>query len=184
MQAARKRAEGIEAALGALAAVGTVNGPEVQMLKESLSKAKRFAQERPLDQQNSHTESYLERARKRLTAHDAARQQLVTDIEESEARLERLRAVAVADSARPRSSPDTEVQCLQQLVNQLQEERDALARELRGDIVEAMFYLGQSYSGQFLLRPGLLGPGATWAKFLFFQISVIFCCCVVVVSKP
>ena len=32
-QAARKRVEGIEAALGALAAVGTVDGPEVQMLK-------------------------------------------------------------------------------------------------------------------------------------------------------
>ena len=33
-QAARKRVEGIEVALGALAAVGTVDGPEVQMLKD------------------------------------------------------------------------------------------------------------------------------------------------------
>ena len=67
-QAARKRVEGTEAALGALAAVGTVDGPEVQMLKECFAKAKRSAQERPLAQQISHTESHLERAKKRLIA--------------------------------------------------------------------------------------------------------------------
>ena len=139
MQVARKRVEGIEAALGALAAVGTVDGPEVQMLKECLAKAKRSAQERPFAQQISHTESCLERAKKRLTAHDAARQQFVTDVQESEARLKRLRALAAADSVpRPRVFPESgnQVQCLQQMVNQLQEERDALVRELRGDIVE------------------------------------------------
>ena len=37
----------------------------------------------------------------------------------------------------------------------------------------AMIYLGQSFLGQFLLR-----PGATQAKFLFFQISAIFWGCV------
>ena len=102
--------------------------------------AKRSAQERPLVQRISHTEFHLERAKKRLTAHDATRQQLVTDVQESEARLERLRALAAtADSVpRPRVSPESgnQVQSLQQTVNQLQEERDALARELRGDIVE------------------------------------------------
>ena len=92
--------------------------------------AKRSAQERPLLQRISHTEFHL----------DATRQQLVTDIQESEARVERLRALAAtADSVpRPRVSPESgnQVQSLQQTVNQLQEERDALARELRGDIVE------------------------------------------------
>ena len=116
MQVARKRVEGIEAALGALAAVGTVDGPEVQMLKECLAKAKRSAQERPLAQQISHTESCLERAKKRLTAHDAARQQFVTNVQESEARFERLRALAAtADSVpRPRVFPESrnQVQCL------------------------------------------------------------------------
>ena len=37
VQAARKRVEGIEDALGALAAVGTIDGPEVQMLKQEIS---------------------------------------------------------------------------------------------------------------------------------------------------
>ena len=129
-QAARKRAEGIEAALGVLAAVGTIDGAEVQMLKECPTKAKHSAQERPLAQQINHTESHLERA-KRLTADDAARQQLVTDVEESEVRLERLCALPAAAGSvpRPRVSPESgnQVQCLQQKVNQLQEERDALA---------------------------------------------------------
>ena len=91
-------------------------------------------------QQISQTESCLERARKRLTAHDEARQALVTDVEESEARLERLRAAAVAAESvpLPRSSSEVQnqVQNLQQRVNQLQEERDALARELQGALVE------------------------------------------------
>ena len=106
------------------------------MLKDCLSRAKRSAQERPLAVQISHTESYLERARKRLTAHDAARQTHVTDTEESEGRLERLRAAAAAADAIPQPRPptdmETHLQGLQQMVNQLQEERDALARELDG----------------------------------------------------
>ena len=136
VEAAKKRVDGIEAALGALAAVGTIDGPEVQVLKDCLSRAKRSAQERPLAVQISQTESYLERARKRLTAHDAARQTLVTDIEQSEGRLERLRAAAAAADAIPRPRPpadvETQVQGLQQMVNQLQEERDVLVRELHG----------------------------------------------------
>ena len=74
--------------------------PDVEGV-ECFSKAKRSAQERPLPQHISHTDSYLVRARKRLTAHDAARQQLVTNVEESEALLERLRAVTVAADSVP-----------------------------------------------------------------------------------
>ena len=140
VEAARKRVDGIEAALGALAAVGRTDGPEVQVLKDCLSRAKRSAQERPIAVQISQTESYLERARKRLTAHDAARQTLVTDIEQSEGCLERLRAAAAAADAIPRPRPpadvETQVQGLQQMVNQLQEERDALVRELHGAPLE------------------------------------------------
>ena len=127
VEAAKKRVDGIEAALGALAAVGTTDGPEVQVLKDCLTRAKRFAQ-------------VFERARKRLIAHDAARQTLVTDIEQSEGRLERLRASAAAADAIPRPRPpadvETQVQGLQQMVNQLQEERDALVRELHGTPME------------------------------------------------
>ena len=81
--------------------------------------------------------------------------------------------------------------------------------EIRGHQVAAMFYLGQSHSGQFLLRPVLLEPSSTLANStcgqfylgqfclgqvylgqvrlrpnfcFFFRFSVIFwgCCCVVV----
>ena len=137
VEAARKRVEEIEAALGALAAVGTIDGPEVHVLKDCPSKAKRSAQERPLVQQISQTELYLERARKRLTAHDETRQALVTDVEEHEVRLERLRTAAIAAESvpLPRSSSE-QVQNLQQMVNQLQEERDALEREFQGAPVE------------------------------------------------
>ena len=39
----------VEAAVAALAAVGTVDGPEVQVLEDSLQKARRAAQERPIN---------------------------------------------------------------------------------------------------------------------------------------
>ena len=60
VQPARERVEGIEAGLGALAAVVTTDGLEVQVLKDCLSKAKRSAQKRPLVQQISQTESSRE----------------------------------------------------------------------------------------------------------------------------
>ena len=140
VEAAKNSVDGIEAALGALAAMGTIDGPEVQVLKDCLSRVKRSAQERLLAIQNSQTESHLERARKRLTAHDAARQTLVTDTEQSEGRLERLRAAAATADAilrpRPPAEVETQVQGLQQMVNQLQEERDVLVRELHGAPME------------------------------------------------
>ena len=77
---------GLEASVAALAAVGTVDGPEVQVLKESLQKARRATQERPINAMLSQTEAFVERARKRLQAHDAARQQLVQELEEGEGR--------------------------------------------------------------------------------------------------
>ena len=62
---AQKRVGGLEAAVVALAAVGTVDGPEVQVLKQSLQKARRAAQERPITALLSQTEAFVERARKR-----------------------------------------------------------------------------------------------------------------------
>ena len=90
MAAAKQRVGGLEAAVAALASVGTVDGPGVQVLKESLQKAKRAAQERPINAMLSQTEAFVERARKRLQAHGAARQQLVQELEEGEGRLSRL----------------------------------------------------------------------------------------------
>ena len=58
-------------------------------------------QERPIDVHLSQPESFVERARKRLIAHEAARQQLVPELEESEARLARFRDVAAQAPRHP-----------------------------------------------------------------------------------
>ena len=140
MAAAKKRVGGLEAAVAALAAVGTVDGPEVQVLKESLQKARRAAQERPINAMLSQTEAFVERARKRLQAHDAARQQLVQELEEGEGRLSRLQEVVrtqevtVQPAQEVRTDTATQVQLLQQMVNKLQEEKDALVEELHGPV--------------------------------------------------
>ena len=80
--------------LAALASVGTTEGPEVQLLQESLRKTKRAAQESPIAVQVAQSESFVERARKRLEAHDASRVELVAELEASQARLARLKAMA------------------------------------------------------------------------------------------
>ena len=109
------------------------DGPEVQVLKESLQKARRAAQERPINAMLSQTEAFVERARKCLQAHDAARQQLVQELEEGEGRLSRLEAartheVAVQPAQEVRTDTATQVQQLQQMVNKLQEEKVLLSK--------------------------------------------------------
>ena len=74
---AKKKISGIEAALAALATVGTTEGPEVQLLQEPLRKTKRAAQESPIAVQVAQLESFVKTARKRLEAHDASRVELV-----------------------------------------------------------------------------------------------------------
>ena len=80
----------IEAALAAIASVGTTNGPEVQVLQDALRKARRAAQESPIPVQIAQSESFVERAKKWLEAHDALR----AELEAGQARVKRLRAVA------------------------------------------------------------------------------------------
>ena len=72
---------------------GRSRSPEVQFLKDSLQKARRAAQERPITVLLSQTEAFVQRARKRLQAHDTARQQLVQELTGSESRLSRLQEV-------------------------------------------------------------------------------------------
>ena len=96
-EVAKKKIDGIEAALAALVAVGITDGSEIQLLKDCFQKAKRSAQQFQFTQ----SEAFVERARKRLVAHDAARQQFVTELEESEARLVRLRQVAAHSPPMP-----------------------------------------------------------------------------------
>ena len=118
--------------MGALAAVGTTDGPEVQVLKDCPHKSEAICT-RTTSRRSDQPDGVVPRnGKERLIAHDAARQTLVTDIEQSEGRLERFRAAAAAADAIPRPRPpadvETQVQGLQHMVNQLQEERDAGSR--------------------------------------------------------
>ena len=82
------------------------------------------------------SEAFVWRTRKRLVAHDAERLWLAQELEESDARLSRLREAAAQVLAAPPVHLETEVQNLQQMVNQLQEERDALAQKSQAVLAE------------------------------------------------
>ena len=130
LEEAKKKVAEIEAALAALASVGATEGPEVQFLKESLQK--RASQEPPIAVQVSQTEAFVERARKRLAAHDAEREALVNELEASQSRLARLRALAeVAQnvpSPQPVSEVDSEIAALRAKLASMEEERDVRGR--------------------------------------------------------
>ena len=116
----------------AIAAFGSYDGPEVTMLREAMKRAQRAAQEPPISNQIKECEEFIARAEKRLVLHDQHRTKLVSDLEDGRNRLQHLRAVAEATlqtpSPVPQAPPDwgAQIRSLQQMVNQLQEERDAL----------------------------------------------------------
>ena len=68
MSTACQKVTSLEAVLNAL--VGN-SGPEVDVLKAALHKAKEAARERPLTPQLALTESFFERSRKRIEALEA-----------------------------------------------------------------------------------------------------------------
>ena len=94
--------------------------------------AQRAAQEPPISNQIQECEEFIARAEKRLVLHDHHSSKLVSDLEDGRNRLQHLRAVAEATlqmpSPVPQAPPDwgAQIRSLQQMVNQLQEERDAL----------------------------------------------------------
>ena len=81
---------GIEVVLAALAAAGSTEGPEVKMLQEALQKARRFAQDLPLQEQLSQNELFMERARRRIAAIDVHRAQELAELEKAQERHDRL----------------------------------------------------------------------------------------------
>ena len=100
------------------------------MLQESLRSARRAAQVPPLGVQLAQCEQFVTRAQKRLAALDEERVKLVSELEEGQARLQRLRVETAqrpqdANPAAPMPPPDwaAELQRLRSLVTQLQEER-------------------------------------------------------------
>ena len=78
LEEAKNKVAGIEAVLAALSSVGATEGPEVP-----LQKSKRASQEPPIAVQVSQTGAFVERARKRLAAHDVEREALVNELEAS-----------------------------------------------------------------------------------------------------
>ena len=74
----------------ALASFGETKSPEVTMLQESLKLAQRGTQERSVGVQLAQCEQFVVRAQKRLDSLDEERAKLVFELEEGQARLQRL----------------------------------------------------------------------------------------------
>ena len=94
--AARERVARLEQAI---AAMGNCQGPELDMLIISLKKAQKDAQEMPLEAQIRAREAFIERSKKRIEQFDVERAAEVQRLEESQRRLEELRAMVLSCSA-------------------------------------------------------------------------------------
>ena len=131
---AKRRVVGLEAAVAAMIAKGIEeSSPEVATLKECLSKAKRSAEEPPVSAQLKGAQEFVEREQKCLDQHDAQRRVLEKELAEGEARVQRLQVLAEAPQQVPPPPAEwgAQVTRLQQMVNQLQAERDALAEQVK-----------------------------------------------------
>ena len=129
MAEAHAKVERLQKALDAL---GNLGGPEVDAIKRSLKKAQEAARERPVGVLVKECKEFIDRSTKRITKLKAELDAETVLLQESRARLSRLEAQEVAT---PPTLVDTgrgaQVVNLQQMVNQLQAERDALSQELR-----------------------------------------------------
>ena len=85
----------------AIAAMEDFKGAEMDTLVSALKRAQKDAQEQPLDVQIRAREAFIERARKRIALYDEERAAEVSRLEESEKRLEELRAMQRAQPGPP-----------------------------------------------------------------------------------
>ena len=123
--AARERVARLEQAI---AAMGNCQGPELDMLITSLKKAQKDAQEMPLEAQIRAREAFIERSKKRIEQFDVERAAEVQRLEESQRRLEELRAMVLVQPIAPQPvDASAEVSRLQQMVLDLQ-------RQLQGPV--------------------------------------------------
>ena len=127
----------LEATVAAIANGIDEQSPEVATLKECLSNTKRSAEEPPVSAQLKGAQEFVERAQKRLVAHDAQRKVLENELAEGEARVQRLQVLVEAPQQvpPPPSEWGAQVTSLQQTVNQLQAERDALGEQVKHQTV-------------------------------------------------
>ena len=105
------------------------------VLKESLKVAKRAAQVPPVKVQLAQCEQFVARAEKRLATHDEERMSLVQRLEDGKQRLQKLQEEVQSPAPAPVQPPDwgAQVASLQQMVNTLQSERDALAAQIQAE---------------------------------------------------
>ena len=85
----------------AIAAMEDFKGPEMDTLVTALKRAQKDAQEQPLDAQIRAREAFIERSRKRIAHYDEERAAEISRLEESEKRLEELRALQRAQPGLP-----------------------------------------------------------------------------------
>ena len=113
----------------ALEVMSDVDGPAVEAVRAELKVVQNAASVPTVDVQIQQCESFIIRSERRLAEIDAQRVAEQESLTEGRARLERLRSEAAQCADRQDSG--SQVASLQQMVNLLQSERDALAKELQ-----------------------------------------------------
>ena len=133
-ESGKKRVLGLEAAISAMIANGIdETSSEVTSLKDSLAKAGRNAQEPSASIQLQGAKEFVERARKRLAAHDAQRAVLEKELVDGETRVQRLEVeVSVVP---PRSTElDAEVSQLKAKLAMMEAEQQRLREGAAGSL--------------------------------------------------
>ena len=124
LQEARRRVVSLEAALQAM---GDFQGPEVDVLKNSLSRAKQAAQTRPVKEQLAQNDAFIQRSQKRIASLERERAEEQALLDKALVRHERLRQEVAAAEPVPTEVPmqesSTEVLFLRAKVAQLEAER-------------------------------------------------------------
>ena len=125
----------------ALEVLGDTEGPVYEAMQAELKRAKSAAQLQPASVRLEQCRSFIERAKKRISDLEAEKAIQETELKEAEVRLVRLEAEVAAPLPQATVQPAQEirtdsaqVQFLQQMVNKLQEEKDALAAELHAPV--------------------------------------------------
>ena len=133
LQEARRRVVSLEAALQAM---GDFQGPEVDVLKNSLSRAKQAAQTRPLKEQLAQNDAFIQRSQKRIASLERERAEEQALLDKALVRHERLKQEVAAAEPVPAEVPmqesSTEVLFLRAKVAQLEAER--IPHPVRGSI--------------------------------------------------
>ena len=130
LQEARRRVASLEAALQAM---GDFQGPEVDVLKNALSRAQQAARTRPLKEQLAQNDTFIQRSQKRIASLEPERAEEQALLDKALVRQERLKQEVAAAEPVPAEVPmqesSTEVLFLRAKVAQLEAERIPIQSE-------------------------------------------------------